>query len=155
MPKSLRFDQVVRLLGRDDSDALAALDYLTTGVLVATAPVTGGLSLAFVDVKNDAVRLAARMRSTVKARRAAAIGLGRSDVIAAAHVLTVMISFFEAVDAQVPELSEAHLTRSEQLFVGAGRPSTTTMTCSAGCSGPMSPSRRRTARTSRPGPSWR
>lgn len=124
LARSLGYVDAVRLLGGDDHSLLGRIDSLLGGVLLAAAPVTPGI-VALLDAKTEFVRLCHDLIDRFRERRS---GLGRYDRtqrLAAAHTVLVVVAYFDALDeADFPiPLADIEFTRFEQMSIaGQGSP---------------------------------
>jgi hypothetical protein len=114
--RTLSYVDAVRLLGGDDEALLNRLDSLASGVMVALIPAAPGVA-ALLDAKIEVARLGHDLIRHFRERRA---GLGRYDRtqrLAAAHTVLVVVAYFEAMaEADLPvAFAELELTPAEQL----------------------------------------
>jgi hypothetical protein len=119
MAGSLSYSDAVKLLG-GDGKAVAALDNLAGGALLAATAGGGNLILSLFDAKGELARLSGELVSGLRHRVS---GLGRFDRtqrLEAAHTVIVLTAYFQAVsDAGLPDLG---LRRSEQAAIARGGP---------------------------------
>ncbi|NUT96614.1 MAG: hypothetical protein HOY78_31785 [Saccharothrix sp.] len=109
----MRFEDAVRLVGRRQSSAVKALDYLLGGVLAAAAPLTGGLTIGLFDPKNDLIRALDDLHAQWSEKARGVRNRRRGEVLVAAHTIVVLSAYFDTVAAQ-PELAGVRLLPREQ-----------------------------------------
>lgn len=114
----MRFEDAIKLLGRDESSAVKALDYVLGGVLAVAAPMTGGASIALFDPKNDLVRALDDIRRRRTMRLRGGENRQRGELLVAAHTIVVISAYFDAVH-DCKELTGAELRPSEQERIAA------------------------------------
>jgi CheY-like chemotaxis protein len=119
MAGSLSYSDAVKLLG-GDGKAVAALDNVAGGALLAATAGGGNLVLNLLDGKSELARLSGELVTGLRDRMS---GLGRFDRtqrLEAAHTVIVLTAYFEAVGAAgLPDLG---LGRSEQAAIAYGGP---------------------------------
>lgn len=122
MIPALTYQGALRLLGRHDSKALAILDGLLGGVILAAGPAAfgGAQAAAFlwgaVDQKNQAVGLLRGLVAAGAGRLSGATGRDRFELLQAAHTTIVGAALFEAWQARLgPVWAELEVTREERI----------------------------------------
>lgn len=113
MAKRMRFRQAIELAGGDKGRFLETVDYVLGGALVAGAVFTKGGSIQLFDGKNYVIDLLAKARERIRGRLNGSSARHRSDVLLACHTITVIASFFEAVEAD-PTFKGLELTRHDE-----------------------------------------
>ncbi|MFC6092564.1 NACHT domain-containing protein [Saccharothrix lopnurensis] len=115
----MRFEDAVKLVGRQQSGAVKALDYLLGGVLAVAAPFTGGATIGLFDPKNDLVRglgdLHAQWSEKVRGTR----NRHRGELLVAAHTIVVVSAYFDTVAAQPLLAGVTLLPRERDLLASA------------------------------------
>jgi hypothetical protein len=120
--RELCYTDAVRLLGGQDEKVVASLDLLVGG-LVRAASVTGaGFVLSLFDPSSPLVRLSNDLVRGLRERASGLSRVSRSERLAAAHAVVVLVAYFESVSAvSLPfRLSDLELTRSEQVSLAGG-----------------------------------
>ena len=123
MSRSLfSFAQALKLV--DDQGASAGLDRLLGGALFVGAAAAGPAALvvlSLVDPKNEATRLLAPAVDKLAAKARGMSGRTRQDLLVAAHTITVLSAFFDAVGRQTRlDLTEADKQRLAGLPAASG-----------------------------------
>jgi CheY-like chemotaxis protein len=117
MAGSLSYSDAVKLLG-GDGKAVAALDNLAGGALLAATAGGGNLILNLFDAKGELGRLSGELVSGLSDKVSGLGRFGRTRRLEAAHTVIVLSAYFEAVaEAGLPDL---HLRRSEQVAIAGG-----------------------------------
>jgi hypothetical protein len=127
----LTYRGALQILGRDDRSWLGKVDRALGGLIIAApagalaGPAAAAAAAALwgaVDQKNQAIGLIRDALAAISARRLRTAGHQRQELIAAAHTVLVITSYFDAlreqVGAEVFELLE--LTADVQLDITAG-----------------------------------
>ncbi|MGV9804569.1 NACHT domain-containing protein [Micromonospora chersina] len=115
---NLTYAAAVRLLAEGDA-RISTLDRLLGGAIFATAPVTGGASLALVDPKNEAIKLLRDLTGSAPGRIKASTGKRHYELVEAAHTVLILSSFFDAFAAAVgPAYDRIGVTDEDKLRMG-------------------------------------
>ncbi|GAA2503423.1 NACHT domain-containing protein [Winogradskya humida] len=122
--RSLTYADALRLLGKDENEAVAALSRLT-GVTAGVVTVASAGTVDFFALRGELVKWG---HDTVRGLRDRASGIRRFDrteLLVAAHAVVVITAFFEALDeafAAAPglDLTDAELTAQEQVALSTG-----------------------------------
>lgn len=93
--KQMSYDTALRLLGRDDSRLVRALDQLASGAIFVGAVFTGGAALTLVDAKSDLVAHGRELSRRVATARLGLHGRERSELLIAAHTVIVFTAYLE------------------------------------------------------------
>jgi hypothetical protein len=123
--RTLSYSDAVRLLGGGGNKAVAAVDKLLGGLLLAASAVSGGF---VVSLFSQGRQLASLSHSLVSRLDERLLGLGRfdrSERLAAAHSVIVLTAYFEALaSADLPfDARDLELSKKEQVIVmTAGAP---------------------------------
>ncbi|WP_158887089.1 NACHT domain-containing protein [Amycolatopsis anabasis] len=123
MAKRLSYADAVRLLGGRENKAVAALDKLTGGALLASSALGAGFALSLLGPKSELARLSGGLLSGLSERLSGLSRFERSERLAAAHAVVVLTAFFEALEAaDLPFDGKAlELTKAEQGMLATGR----------------------------------
>lgn len=122
--RELCYADAVRLLGGRDEKVTVLLDGLAGG-LVQAASVTGaGFVLGLFDAKSQLVRLSSDLVQGLSERASGLSRVARSERLAAAHAVLVLVAYFEAVRAvSLPfSVRDLEMTRGEQISLAGGGP---------------------------------
>ncbi|MEH1030148.1 AAA family ATPase [Micromonospora profundi] len=115
---NLTYAAAIRILAEGDA-RIATLDRLLGGAIFVSAPVTGGASLAFVDPKNEAIKLLRDLTGCAAGRIKASTGKRHYELVEAAHTVLILSSFFDAFAAAVgPAYDRIGVTDADKLRMG-------------------------------------
>jgi len=124
MSRVLTYADAVRILGGGESRLVSALDQVSRGLILGAVPTLPAL-VGWLDARVEFVRLCQGLVRRAAERRSGLRRLDRTERLAAAHTVIVVLAFFEALD-DVPmpfALRDAGLTREEQMSIAGGRAS--------------------------------
>lgn len=96
MNKGLTYADAVKMLGGGGSKIVTAIDKLVGGVLLTASPGVVGAAFSLFDVKNDFVQLSMSLVSSLSEKLNGISRFGRSERLAAAQAVLVVVAFFEA-----------------------------------------------------------
>jgi hypothetical protein len=118
----LAYSDAVRLLGGTGSRAVTALDRLTGGLLLAATAAGSGFALSLFEARAELVRLSGELVTGLSERLRGLDRFGRSERLAAAHAVIVVVAYFDALSgADLPfDARDLELTGSEQAFITTG-----------------------------------
>ena len=122
MARELCYADAARLLGGRDEKVALVLDGLAGG-LVRAASVTGaGFALGLFDAKSQLVKLSSDLVQGLSERASGLSRVARSERLAAAHAVVVLVAYFEAVRAvSLPfSVGDLEITRGEQVSLAGG-----------------------------------
>ncbi|MFG2002948.1 hypothetical protein ACGFNU_27690 [Spirillospora sp. NPDC048911] len=124
MSSRLSYADAVKLLG-GDSKVVTALDKLTGGLLLAATGGGSELAVSLFDAKAELVRHSHELVNGLAGRMRGLSRFDRTERLAAAHLVLVTASFFEAVrEAELPfDEKELKLSRSQEISL-SGAPLT-------------------------------
>lgn len=110
------YADAAKLLGGPGSRTLSALDHLTGGLLLAATAAGTGFALSLFAARDEVVRLSGDLLAGLEGRLRGLDRYSRSERLAAAHSVVVLVAYFEALaDAELPfDRREVELRRSEQ-----------------------------------------
>jgi len=116
------YADAARLLGGSGSRAVAALDRLTGGLLLAATAAGSGFALSLFAARDEVVRLSGELVSGLEERLRGLDRFGRTERLVAAHAVVVLVAYFDALaGAELPfDARELELTSSEQVALAAG-----------------------------------
>jgi hypothetical protein len=97
VPRSLCYADAVTLLGGHNSRAVAALDRLTGGLLLAASAAGGGFVLSLFDAKAELARLGGELVGGLGERLRRLGRFDRSQRLLAAHAVVVVTAYFDAL----------------------------------------------------------
>jgi energy-coupling factor transporter ATP-binding protein EcfA2 len=121
------YADAARLLGGSESKIVSALDHLTGGLLLAATAAGSGFALSLFAARDEVVRLSGELLAGLQERMRGLDRFGRSERLAAAHAVVVLVAYFDALaDVELPfDARELELTSSEQVMLAtaAGTPS--------------------------------
>ena len=124
MARDLCYADAVRLLGGRNEKLVAVLDGLVGGAVKAASATGPGFLLTLFDPKSQLVKLSSDLVQGLSERASGLSRVSRSERLAAAHAVIVLVAYFEALRAvRLPfSSSELGMTRGEQvLLAGGGR----------------------------------
>jgi hypothetical protein len=121
MSRMLTYADAVRLLGGKDSRLVSALDSASRGLLLGAIPTLPAL-LGWLGARAEFARLCKELVVGASERRSGLHRLDRTQRLAAAHTVIVVLAFFDELDTlPMPfDLKDAQLTREEQLSIAGG-----------------------------------
>lgn len=125
MGRQLSYADAVRLLGGHDEKVVAALDLLVGGVVRALSATGAGFVVTLFDPKSQLVKLSSDLVRGLRERASGLSRVSRSERLAAAHAVVVLVAYFEATSAvSLPfSLGDLDITRGEQVsLVGGSMP---------------------------------
>jgi hypothetical protein len=93
----LTYTGALALLGQHERPLLDKIDKLLGGVILASTPVAGPAVWALIEPKNEAIGIVRSLLDSAKNRALGTSGHTRRELLAAAHTVLVVSSFFEAV----------------------------------------------------------
>ncbi len=126
---SLEMDSAVRLIAGKDPKLLQAADRLL-GLGLLLAPVVAGPAglgaLAFIDPKNEAVAAARDLINRAMSKASGTRGRSRAELLVAAHTVTVVAAYFDALKEEVGDdlYQRLDLADREKLRLSATSPHT-------------------------------
>lgn len=94
--KGLTYVDAVKLLGGSGSKVLTAIDKLAGGFLLAASPSTAGITLGLFEAKSEFIRLSMDLISSLSEKLNGLSRFSRSERLAAAQAVLVLVAFFEA-----------------------------------------------------------
>jgi hypothetical protein len=111
MERELSYRDAAVLMGKEPSRTVAMLDRLAGGLLLAAAPVTGGIALSLFEAKNEFIRLNEELLREIGQRARGLNRLSRRDRLEAAHAVIALTAYFDVLAAALPfGARELHLT---------------------------------------------
>ena len=118
----LAYSDAVRLLGGSGSRVVTALDRLTGGLLLAATAAGSGFALSLFDARAELVRLSGDLVTGLSERLRGLDRFGRSERLAAAHAVIVVVAYFDALSgADLPlDARDLKLTGSGQASIATG-----------------------------------
>lgn len=121
MPRTLSYADAVRLLGGGESKAVATVDKLLGGFLLAASALHGGIVVSLFSQGRQLASLSYSFVSRLDERLRGLGRFDRSERLAAAHAVIVLTAYFEALaEADLPfDVHELELTKAEQVAVMA------------------------------------
>lgn len=118
---AITFRGALQILGHHDRPWLDRLDRLLGGVILASGAVPVSAVWGWIDQKNEATGLLRRGLDAVSNRLTRTGGLGRHELVVAAHTTLVLAAFFEILrDRMGGTYDEAALTEREKVMIGTG-----------------------------------
>lgn len=122
MSKSpLTYAGALAILGKGEQPLLEKLDKLLGGVILAGTAVAGPASWAFLEPKSESTRLIKSLLDRAKQRALGTSGHSRRELLAAAHTVLVVSSFFDAVSRELgPRYDLLEITDEEKLRLFGG-----------------------------------
>jgi hypothetical protein len=93
----LTYTGALALLGQHERPLLDKIDKLLGGVILASTPVAGPAVWALIEPKNEAIGIVRSLLDSAKNRALGTSGHTRRELLAAAHTVLVVSSFFDAV----------------------------------------------------------
>lgn len=116
---AITFRGALQILGHYDRPWLDRLDRLLGGVILASGVVPASAVWGWVDQKNEAAGLLRRGLDAVSGRLAGAGGLGRHELVVAAHTTLVLAAFLETLrDRMGDRYDKAELERAHRVMLG-------------------------------------
>ena len=98
MNKGLSYSDAVKLLGGSDSRVVAAIDKLAGGVLLAAAAGVSVFALGLFEAKAEFIRLSMDLVSSLRDKFRGLDRFSRSERLAAAQAVLVLVAYFEELD---------------------------------------------------------
>jgi hypothetical protein len=119
----LSYADAVRLMGGGDSRAVATLDRLTGGLLLAASAAGAGFAVSLFEAKGELARLSTELVRGLGQQLRGLDRFSRSERLAAAHSVLVLTAYFDVlVGADLPfDIGELQLTRAEQAALATGQ----------------------------------
>jgi len=116
------YADAVRLLGGSGSRIVTALDRLTGGLLLAATAAGSGFALSLFEARSELVRLSGELVAGLGERLRGLDRFRRSERLAAAHAIIVLVAYFEALGGvDLPfDVRELELTKAEQVGLAGG-----------------------------------
>jgi hypothetical protein len=113
------YADAARLLGGSNSKIVTALDRLTGGLLLAATAAGSGFAVNLFAARDEVVRLSNDLLIGLQDRMRGLDRFSRSERLAAAHAVVVVIAYFDALeDVHLPfDSRELELTSSEQVLL--------------------------------------
>lgn len=113
------YADAARLLGGSNSKIVTALDRLTGGLLLAATAAGSGFALSLFAARDEMVRLSSELLVDLQERMRGLDRFGRSERLAAAHAVVVVVAYFDALaDVHLPvDSRDLELTGSEQVML--------------------------------------
>ena len=107
------------LLGGSNSKVVTALDRLTGGLLLAATAAGSGFALSLFEARDEVVKLSSDLLVGLQERMRGLDRFSRSERLAAAHAVVVVIAYFDALeDVHFPfDYRDLELTSSEQVLL--------------------------------------
>jgi hypothetical protein len=120
--RTLSYADAVTLLGGRESKAVAAVDKLLGGLLLAVTAAGGGFALSLFEPARELASLSGALVAGLDERLRGLSRFDRSERLAAAHAVIVLTAYFEALgETDLPfDVRELEFTRAEQVAVAAG-----------------------------------
>lgn len=124
--RKLSYADAVRLIGGSDSRVVAVLDRLTGGLLLGAAVSGAVFALSLFEAKAELARLSGDLLAGLGSRLRGLSRFERTERLAAAHKVIVLVGFFECLSgADLPDgVAKLLRGRSAQVAVAAGEPVT-------------------------------
>ena len=111
----LTYAGALALLGRTEHRLLNTIDKLLGGAILAGTPFTGPAVWALIEPKNEAIELTRSLLDKAKSRTRGTSGHTRHELLAAAHTVLVISSFFDALAAIIgPAYQQLRITDKDR-----------------------------------------
>ena len=119
----LSYADAVRLMGGRDSQAVAALDRLTGGLLLAASAAGAGFAVSLFEAKGELARLSNELVRGLEQRLRGLDRFSRSERLAAAHSVLALTAHFDALTGMdLPfDIGELEFTKAEQAALATGQ----------------------------------
>lgn len=112
----LTYAGALALLGQHEHRLLNTIDKLLGGAILASTPFTGPAVWALIEPKNEAIEVTRALLDKVKSRALGTSGHTRHELLAAAHTVLVISSFFDALAAVIgPAYQQLRITDQDKL----------------------------------------
>ena len=113
------YADAARLLGGSNSKVVSALDHLTGGLLLAATAAGSGFALSLFAARDEVVRHSRELLFGLQDRLQGLDRLGRSERLAAAHAVIVLVAYFDALaGVELPfDARELEVTSPEQVML--------------------------------------
>lgn len=118
----LSYQDAVRLLGGREDAAVAALDQVTGGLLLASSAAGAGFAASLFDVRGDLARLGAGLVNGLGERARGLNRFERGERLAAAHAVVVLSAYFEVLaETELPcDAADLEMSGAEQVGLATG-----------------------------------